>query len=125
MNAAFRAANRAYDDMSLNAHLRDWDVSEARDRAIEARTRELLDGDYTPFGERVVDDFCGWTDLTDVLGEMLPHLMAGDEAEAGRIVTQRLRRFARSQAEAEARIQVDREHETSRDDCFFDRRRHP
>ena len=54
------AAGYAYDDMRLNAHLRDWDVSEARDRAIEARTRELLDGDYTPFGERVVDDFCGW-----------------------------------------------------------------
>ena len=51
-----------------------------------------------------------------VLGEMLPHLMAGDEAEAGRIVTQRLRRFARSQAEAEARIQVDREHETAGED---------
>lgn len=83
MNATFRAANRAYDDMRLNAHLRDWDVSEERDRAIDERADELLGNDYEPFGDTVVDQFCDEFDLRDVLGDTLQHLIAGDHTAAG------------------------------------------
>lgn len=108
-------AGRAWENITLNDHLHDWDVSNARDRAIEARTAELLAGDYSPFGDLVIGLCCDAIDLRDALSDMLPHLIAGDEAEAGRIMARRLRDFAAAEAAQEARIQIDREHAEAAD----------
>jgi len=120
MNATFRAANRAYDDMRLNAHLRDWDVSEARDRAIAERADELIDGDYTPFGDTVFEQFCDEFDLRDVLGDTLQHLIAGDHTAAGSVIAERLKAYARKLAKEEAELRVDAEWEARRDGAYAD-----
>ena len=115
------AAGYAWENNRLNDHLRDWDVSEARDRAIEVRAEELLEGDYEPFGETVFEQFCDEFDLLDVLGETLQHLVAGDEAAAGHIIAERLRRYADKMANDEAALQIDREWENASDDAAADR----
>jgi len=120
MNATFRAANRAYDDMRLNAHLRDWDVSEARDRAIAERADELIDGDYTPFGDTVFEQFCDEFDLRDVLGDTLQHLIAGDHTAAGSVIAERLKAYARKLAKEEAELRVDAEWEARREGAAAD-----
>ena len=114
------AAGYAWENSRLNDHLRDWDVSEARDRAIEARAEELLEGDYAPFGETVFDQFCYEFDLRDVLGDTLQHLVAGDEAQAGHIIAERLRRYADKMAKDEAGLQIDREWADARDNAAAD-----
>ena len=113
-------AGYAWENNRLNAHLRDYDVSEARDRAIEVRAEELLEGDYAPFGETVFGMFCDEFDLRDVLGDVLPHLVAGDEAQAGHIIAERLRRYADKLANDEAALQIDHDWEHARDDAAAD-----
>ena len=115
MNAAFRAANRAYDDRRLNAYLRDWDVSEARDRAIEERADELLEHDYSPFGDTVFEQFCDEHDLRDVLSDTLQHLIAGEHTAAGNVIAERLKAYARKLAKEEAELRVDAEWEARRE----------
>jgi len=120
MNAAFRAANRAYDDRRLNDHLREWDVSEERDRAIAERADELLKCDYPPFGETVFRAFCDEFDLRDVLGDTLQHLIAGDHAAAGAVIAERLQAYARKLARDDAELRVDAEREARREGAAAD-----
>ena len=114
------AAGYAYDDMRLNAHLRDWDVSEARDRAIAERADELIDGDYSPFGDTVFEQFCDDFDLRDVLGDTLQYLIAGDHTAAGGVIAERLQAHARRMAKDAAGLQVDAEWESRRDGAYAD-----
>lgn len=116
------AAGYAWENARLNEYLRNFDVSEARDNAIEARTAELLEGDYAPFGETMFGQFCDEFDLRDVLGDTLQHLVAGDEAQAGHIIAERLRRYADKMAKDEAGLQIDREWEHARDEAADARR---
>ncbi len=120
MNAAFRAANRAYDDRRLNAYLRDWDVSEARDRTIDERADDLLEHDYAPFGDTVFEQFCDEFDLRDVLGDTLQHLIAGDHTAAGSVIAERLKAYARKLAKEEAELRVDAEWEARREGAAVD-----
>ena len=106
-------AGRAWESNRLNDHLRDWDVSESRDRAIEARAEELMakggpDG-YAPFGEQMVALFAENIDLQDVLRDVVPSLIAGDYAMAGELLARRMRDFAAHEAEQWAAILVDKE----------------
>jgi hypothetical protein len=112
-------AARDYEDRALSRHLRDWDVSEARDRAIEARAEELMNDHgeegFAPFGpnvQRHADDVVA---VSDLLGDLLPHLIAGDYASAGRAVAMRLRNIAAGLAACEAAIQIDSEAENARE----------
>ena len=106
-------AGRAWENGRLNDHLRDFDVSEARDRAIEARAAELLADDgpdgYAPLGEQMVALFAENTDLQDVLRDMVPSLIAGNYAMAGELLAMRMRDFAQQEAEQWAAILVDKE----------------
>jgi len=120
MNALFRAANRAYDDLRLNAYLRDWDVSEARDRAIDERADDLLEHDYTPFGDTVFEQLCDEFSLRDVLGDTLQHLIAGDHAAAGAVIAERLQAYARKLARDDAELRVDAEREARREGAAAD-----
>lgn len=119
-DAQFSAKRRAWEDSTLNDHLRDFDVSEERDRAIEGRAEDLLnreghDGCW-PYGERIAELFADTYTLGDVLASMLPYLEAGDYGAAGEAIANRLRAFAQSEALREASIQVDREHMEGPDD---------
>ena len=107
------AAGYAWESSRLNSHLRDWDVSDARDRAIEARTAELLerrDADgYHPLGDRVVLLFNELYTAGDVLGLVMPHIEAGDHAAIGRVIAGLLLSIAQTEAAGESAIQIDRE----------------
>lgn len=107
-------AGRAWENGRLNDHLRDWDVSEARDRAIEAKANELMAKDgpdgYAPFGEQMVALFAENIDLQDVLRDVVPSLIAGNYAMAGEMLARRMRDFAEQEAEQWAAILVDKEH---------------
>ena len=104
----------AWETQKLNDYLRDFDVSAARDRAIEARAEELLAKDgpdgYAPFGEQMVALFAENIDLQDVLRDVVPSLMEGHYAVVGEILAQRMREFARAEALTWAAILVDKEH---------------
>lgn len=113
-------AGYSWENNRLNAHLRDYDVSDARDRAIEASVEELLEGEYAPFGDMVFGLFCDAFDLRDVLGDTLQHLVAGDEAQAGHIIAERLRRYADKMAKGEAGLQIDREWADASDNAAAD-----
>ena len=121
-------AGRAWENGRLNDHLRDWDVSEARDRAIEARAAELLakggpDG-YAPFGEQMAALFAENIDLQDVLRDVVPSLIAGNYAMAGELFAKRMRDFAEQEAEQWAAILVDKEwNEPTGLDAYDDRER--
>lgn len=102
----------AWENGLLNDRLRDWDVSEARDREIEARAEELLTKErHDPFGPEMRQLYADNTLPEHILSAMAPALSAGDYAEAGRVVAEMLRDFARSEALDDARIQVDKEHD--------------
>ena len=104
----------AWENQKLNDYLADWDVSESRDRAIEARAEELLTKDgpdgYAPFGEQMVALFAENIDLQDVLRDVVPSLVEGHYAVVGEILAQRMRDFARAEALTWAAILVDKEH---------------
>ena len=104
-------AGRAWESSRLNDHLRDFDVSEARDRAIEALAEELLAKErHDPFGPEMRQIYADQTLPEHILSAMAPALSAGDYAEAGRVVAGMLRGFARREALDDARIQIDKEH---------------
>lgn len=103
----------AWEDIRLNAHLRDWDVSEARDRAIEERAAELLERrgpkGYHPLGGNVDIAFDEKYTAGEVLGAIRPHLEAGDHCAAGEAIAKWLLRIAKAEAAVEAAIQIDAE----------------
>ena len=103
----------AWEDIRLNAHLRDWDVSEARDRAIEARAAELLElrgpKGYHPLDENVRLAFHESHTAGEVFDALRPHLEAGDHCAAGEAIAKWLMRIAGSEAAVEAAIQIDAE----------------
>lgn len=111
--AQFSAKRRAWEDNTLNYYLRDWDVSDARDRAIEARTAELLDlrgpKGYHPLDENVRLAFHETYTAGEVFDAIRPHLEAGDHAAAGAQIAAMLRALAEKEAAEEAAIQIDRE----------------
>ena len=106
-------AGRAWESSRLNAHLRDFDVSDARDRAIEARTAELLElrgpKGYHPLDENVRLAFHETYTAGEVLDVILPHLEAGNYEVAGQEIAAWLRVIAEKEAAAEAAIQIDKE----------------
>ena len=114
MSSNLSDAGRAWENNSLNAHLDDWDISNARDLAIEARAEELLTKDgpdgYAPFGEQMAALFAENIDLQDVLRDVVPSLVEGHYAVVGEILAQRMREFARAEALTWAAILVDKEH---------------
>lgn len=110
---ALDCAGRAWENAALNAYLGDWDVSEARDGAIEARADELLEDEGPhgcwPFGAPIAAAFSDAVTVDGLLRDTLPHLAAGNHADAGRAIDRLLRDFARDMALREATIQVDAE----------------
>lgn len=115
--AKLDAAGRAWESRTLNSHLRDWDVSEARDRAIEARTAELLERSdaegYHPLGDRVALLFDEKFTAGDVLARLKPCLDAARNALGLSLVgvelSAMLRALAEKEAAEQAAIDVDRE----------------
>ena len=111
--AKLDAAGYAWESRTLNSHLRDWDVSEARDRAIEARAGELLElrgpKGYHPLDENVRLAFHETYTAGEVLDIILPHLEAGDYQGVGRAIAVWLRVIAEKEAAAGAAIQIDKE----------------
>lgn len=111
--AQFSAKRRAWEDNTLNSYLRDWDVSDARDRAIEARAAELLElrgpKGYHPLDENVRLAFDEAFTAGDVFDAIRPHLEAGDHAAAGAQIAAMLRALADKEAAEESAIQIDRE----------------
>ena len=109
----FSAKRRAWEDNTLNSRLRDYDVSEERDRAIESRTAELLElrgpNGYHPLGDQVALLFDENYTAGDVLKWVRPFLEAGDYAVAGLQIAALLRLIAEKEAAAEAAIQIDAE----------------
>lgn len=106
-------AARAWTEWRLNSHLRDFDVSEARDRAIEARTAELLerrekDG-YHPLSYEVALMFDEAYTAGDVLERVRPFLETGDYASVGAKIADMLLAIAEEEAAEEAAIQIDSE----------------
>ena len=125
------AAGRAWESSRLNDHLRDWDVSEARDRAIEARAAELLelrDADgYHPFGDRVALLLDESYTAKDMLIIVRHFLEAGDYAAAGEKIVAVLRDIAEVESAEEAAIQIDKEWNEASGaalDAYDDRGRH-
>ena len=118
----------AWEDIKLNDHLSDWDVSEARDRAIEDRKAELLADEGPkgchPHGAEVALMFDEQYTAADVLSWVRPYLVAGDHAAVGRTIQRVLEGIALTEAEAEARIQIDREanEPTAADEARYDDR---
>lgn len=104
---------RAWAEWRLNDHLRDYDVSEARDRAIEARAAELLERrgpkGYHPLDENVRLAFDEAFTSGEVFDAIRPHLEAWDHAAAGAKIAAMLRALAEKEAAEEAAIQIDRE----------------
>jgi hypothetical protein len=104
---------RAWSEWRLNDHLRDFDVSEARDRAIEARTAELLQlrgpKGYHPLDENVrlalEENFTSG----ELLQAVVPHLEDGNYHAAGKEIESWLILIAEGEARAEAAIQIDNE----------------
>ena len=109
----FCAKRRAWEDNTLNSHLLDYDVSEERDRAIEARTAELLElrgpKGYHPLDENVRLAFHEAFTAGEVFDAMRSHLEAGDYAAAAAQIAAMLRAIAEKEAAAEAAIQIDKE----------------
>ena len=101
-------------DTDLNDYLHDWDLSEARDRAIEDRAAELVKDDglngYAPFSPEVVLVAGEKFDGEALLQMLLPYLVAGDHAGAGLAVVRMLTDIAEKEAADAARHQIDREH---------------
>lgn len=127
----FGAKRRAWEDSALNSHLRDWDVSEERDRAIEARTAELLElrgpNGYHPLDENVALLFGETFTAGDVLSMVRPHLVAGNHAAAGERIATWLLAIAETNAAEEAAIQIDKEWNEASGaalDAYDDRGRH-
>lgn len=113
MNDKLTAAGYAFESSRLNDHLRDYDVSDRRDRAIEARTAELLElrgpEGYHPLDDNVRLAFDENYTAGDVFDAVRPHLEAGDHAAAGAQIAAMLRAIAEKEAAEEAAIQIDRE----------------
>ena len=111
--AKLDAAGYAWESRTLNSHLRDWDVSEARDRAIEARAGELLElrgpKGYHPLDDQVALMFDEDFTAGDVLNWARPFLEAGNYAVVGQQIADILRVIAEREAAAEAAIQIDSE----------------
>ena len=107
------AAGYAWESSTLNSHLRDFDVSDRRDRAIEARTAELLElrgpKGYHPLDENVRLAFHETYTAGEVFDAIRPHLEAGDNAAAGAQIAAMLRALAEKEAAEQAAIDVDRE----------------
>ena len=107
------AAGRALDASTLNSHLRDFDVSDRRDRAIEARAADLLERrgpkGYHPLGENVALLFDERYTAGDVLGWIVGYFEAGRYVDAGKVIADVLHHIACTEAAAEAAIQIDRE----------------
>ena len=103
----------SWENQVLNDHLRDWDVSDARDRAIEARTAELLElrgpKGYHPLDENVRLAFHETYTAGEVFDIVRPHLEAGNYQAAGHGIAAWLRVIAEKEASAEAAIQIDKE----------------
>ena len=121
---------RAWESGRLNDHLRDWDISDARDRAIEARAEELLTKDgpdgYAPFGEQMARLFIDSFSLADVLADLVQDLADEKYAFVGSRLAGRMRDFARREALDDARIQIDKdtnEPTGAQLDAFEDRER--
>ena len=113
MNDKLTAAGYAWESSRLNDHLRDFDVSEARDRAIEARTEELLElrgpKGYHPFDENIRLAFHETYTAGEVFDIVRPHLEAGNYQAAGQDIAAWLRALAEKEAAEEAAIQIDKE----------------
>ena len=111
--AQFGAKRRAWEDNTLNYYLRDWDVSEARDRAIEARAAELLElrgpKGYHPLDENVRLAFHETYTAGEVFDIVRPHLEAGNYQAVGQDIAAWLRVIAEKEAAAEAAVQIDKE----------------
>ena len=125
------AYGSAWSDSTLNDHLRDFDVSEERGRAIEARTAELLElrgpNGYHPLDENVALLFDETFTAGDVLSMVRPHLVAGNHAAAGERIATWLLAIAETNAAAEAAIQIDKEWNEASGaalDAYDDRGRH-
>ena len=128
MNDKLTAAGRAWESGTLNSHLRDYDVSEARDRAIEARAAELLElrgpNGYHPLDENVRLAFHETYTAGEVFDAIRPHLEAGDHAAAGAQIAAMLRALAKKEAATEAAIQIDKEWNEASGaalDAYYDR----
>jgi hypothetical protein len=104
---------RAWSEWRLNDHLRDFDVSEERDRAIEARAAELLElrgpKGYYPLDENVRLAFHETYTAGEVFDAIRPHLEAGDHAAAGAHIAAMLCALAKKEAAEQASIDVDKE----------------
>ena len=117
MSTNLDAAGRAWESRTLNSHLRDYDVSERRDRAIEARTAELLEmrgpKGYHPLDDQVALLFDEEFTAGDVLARLKPCLEAAlnalDLSLVGVELSDMLRVIAEKEAAAEAAIQIDKE----------------
>ena len=111
--AQFSAKRRAWEDNTLNSHLRDFDVSDRRDRAIEARTAELLERrgphGYHPLDDNVRLAFDETYTAGEVLDVILPHLESANYEVAGQEIAAWLRLVAEKEAAEQATIDVDRE----------------
>ena len=113
-------------DTDLNDYLHDWDLSNARDAAIYQRTRELLADEGPegchPHGAEVAWMFDEKYTAGEVLSWVRPYLVAGDHAAVGRTIQRVLEGIALTEAEAEARIQIDREanEPTAADEARYD-----
>ena len=104
-------AGRSWENRRLSDHYDDWDISNARDLAIEARAVALLTKErHDPFGPEMRQLYADQTLPEHILSAMAPALSAGDYAAAGEIVAEMLRDFARREALDDARIQIDAEH---------------
>ena len=104
-------AGIAWENRRLSDYYDDWDISNARDRAIEARAVALLTKErHDPFGPEMRQIYADQTLPEHILSAMAPALSAGDYAAAGEIVAEMLRDFARREALDDARIQIDAEH---------------
>lgn len=111
--AKLDAAGYAWEAGTLNDHMRDFDVSDRRDRAIEARTAELLElrgpKGYHPLDENVRLAFHETYTAGEILDAIRPQLEAGDHAAAGAHIAAMLRALAEKEAAEQATIDVDRE----------------
>lgn len=118
----------SWEDVKLNDHLRDWDVSEARESAINERAAQLMADNGPkgrgPFSPEVVLLAGEKFDGEDMLKIMLPYLVAGNHAEAGLAVVKLLTDIAEKEAAEVARIQIDREanEPTAAQEAVYDER---
>ena len=117
----------AWENQKLRDYLRDFDVSEARDLAIQDRAEELLTKErHDPFGPEMRQLYADQTLPEHILSAMAPALSAGNYAAAGEVVAWLLIDFARREALDDARIQIDKEHNEptgAKLDAYDDRER--